>query len=99
MHVAGGWIGAAEAILDPAEMAEPVPGLRQRAAHMPAPAFDDAPLQCRHRAERHQIAGGVVEFLAGQRLWLFFTGGFSLRDVEAIGVLNERVEASPAGPR
>ena len=40
----------------------------------------------------------MIERLRRQRLRLVGAGGFGLGDVEAVGVLHQRVEAAPAGP-
>src|SRR5260370_13716930 len=52
-----------EAIGDAAEIPQPSPGLRQRYADMPAAALARLARPRHHRAERHQIAGGVIEHL------------------------------------
>ncbi len=65
---------------------------------MPAAALVDPAQQRRHRAERYQIAGGVVERLAGQGLEPRFSGGFGLGKVQPGRGLRQAVEAAALGP-
>ena len=52
----------------------------------------------RHRRERHQITGGVIERLAWQRLRLAGAERFGFRGIEAACRLHERIEAAPRRP-
>src|SRR3984893_19299200 len=62
---------------DAAEVPQPASGLRQRYAYMPASAFARLARLCYHRAERHQIAGGMIEHLRRQFLWPVDAGGLA----------------------
>ena len=66
---------------------------------MPASALGGAALERRHRGERHQESGAVIERLGRQRLGLARAERLRLRVVEAVGVLHQEVEAAPVGPR
>jgi len=57
-----------KAVGDAAHVTQPQSGPRQRDAHVPAAALVDPADERRDRAERHQIAGGMVDRLAGQGL-------------------------------
>src|SRR3954452_6296879 len=87
-----------QAIFVPSEIPQPAPGLRQRYAHVPAAAFAGLAGLGHHRAERHQIAGGVVEHLRRQFLWPIYASSLSLGMVEAGRGLHERIEAAPFRP-
>src|SRR5262249_26773855 len=79
---------------------EPAPGLRERDPHEPAAALARAPGERHHRAERHQIAGQVIDrrhrvelrarLLAGEEL--------ALTVCDAADRLHDRVEATAGGP-
>src|SRR5258708_28330338 len=73
-----------EPVGDAAEVPQPSPGLRQRDADMPAAAFARLARFCHHRAERHQIAGGMIEHLRGQFLWPIDTCRLSLSMIESV---------------
>ncbi len=67
---------------------------------MPAAALIDAANERCDGAERHEIAGGVIERLAGQGLKASFSSGFSLgKGIQTGGGLHQAVEAAAAGPR
>src|SRR6202171_2137419 len=91
-------IGTGHAV-DAAEMAEPMTGLRQRAAHVPGAAVLGAARQRRHSRECQQIAGGVVEFLGGKSFWLALAERLCFRGVEAARGLHQRVKTAPVRPR
>ena len=91
-------VGTAEPVLDPAEIADPMAGLGERNAHVPAAAFADAPGKRRHSPERHEIAGGMVEHLHGQRVRLVAAGRLRLGMIEAARGLHQGIEAAPAAP-
>jgi hypothetical protein len=63
--VGGFGVGAGEAVLEAPEAGKPVARLRQGDADMPGAALARFARQRHHRAERHQIARGVVERLRG----------------------------------
>ena len=85
-------------VADPAEIPKPPPGLRQRDLDVPASAFTRLARFGHHGAERHEIAGGVVEHLRGQFLRSIDAGGLSLGMVESGRGLHQRVEAAPLSP-
>src|ERR1700684_2610968 len=87
-----------ETIGDAAKIPDPPPGLRQRHADMPTAAFARLARFRHHGAERHQIAGGVIENLRRQFLWAIDAGGHSLGMVEACRRLHQRVETAAARP-
>src|SRR5580692_5257770 len=85
--------------VDAAEMAEPMTGLRQRAAHMPGAAFPGAARQRNHRREGEQITGGMVELLGRQRSRLALAERFGFRRVQTACGLHQRVKTTPVRPR
>ena len=89
--------GQDEAV-DAPERAQPVAGLRERDAHVPASALLRAAGERRHRGKRHQEAGAVIERLRRQRLRRVGAGGLRLGDIEAVGILHQRIEAAPRRP-
>ena len=95
------WLGsgALKPRLESPEARQPAPGLRQRHAHVPRAAFAGLAHQRHHRPERHQVAGGVIERLAGQLLGTLDAGGFGLGMVEPARRLHQRVEPAPCRPR
>ncbi len=68
-------VGAVETALDAPELLEPARRPGQGDAHVPAATLGHAAAQRDHGGERHEIAGRVVERLAGQRLGALDTGG------------------------
>src|SRR3984893_15563239 len=84
---------------DAAEMAEPMTGLRQRAAHMPRAAFLGAARQRRHGGEGEQIAGGVVELLGGKGFWVALAERFGFCPAQAARRLYQRIKTTPLCPR
>ena len=97
-HVVEAGIGAGEAV-DASERTQPVAGLGERDADVPASALVRAAGERRHRGKGHEIAGAVIERLRRQRLRRFGAGGLRLGDIEAVDVLHQRIEAAPARPR
>src|SRR6202034_4810246 len=67
-----------ETVGDAAEVPQPAPGLRQRHADMPAAALARLTRPRHHRAERHQVAAGVIEHLRRQFLRPVDAGGLAL---------------------
>ena len=80
---------------------QPAPGLRQRDPHQPAPAFLRAPGQRHHRAERHQVAGQVVDRRDRIELRTRRRAGeqLALAAGDAADRLHHGVEAAARGPR
>src|SRR6185437_1965390 len=83
-----------KAIGNAAEIPEPAAGLRQRDADMPASPLALLSRQSHHGAERHQIAGGMVEHLRRQFLRALDAGGETLGMVETGRGLHQRIEAA-----
>ena len=80
---------------------QPAPGLCQRDAHQPAAAFGRSALQRYERAERHQIAGQIIDrrHRIELRAGLFAGEELTLASSDAADVLHDRVETAPARPR
>src|SRR5438876_11470861 len=65
---------------------------------MPASALARLAGLRHHRAECHQIAGGVVEHLRRQFLWSIDAGGLAFGMIETGCGLHQRVEAAAFRP-
>src|SRR5882757_2556362 len=63
---------------DTAEIPQPASSLRQRHPYMPASALARLARLRHHGAERHEVAGGVIEHLRRQLLRPIDAGGLSL---------------------
>jgi len=89
-----------ETIGHAAEIPNPSSGLRQRHPDMPAAAFARLARLRHHGAERHQIAGGVIEYLRRQFLRSIDSGRLRFGMVEAGRGLHQRVKPrrSAQGP-
>src|SRR5262245_45324717 len=79
-HVLERRVRAIQAVWYAAEAANPVTGLRERDPHVPAAAVANTPRERAHRSERHQVAGRVVERLAGESFWLVGSRRLGLGD-------------------
>ena len=85
-------------VVDPAEIPQPPPGLRQRHLNVPTAAFARLACPRHHGAERHEVAGGMVEHLRRQFLRTIHTGGSSFGVIEAGRGLHQRIEATSRRP-
>jgi len=61
-----------------AQIDDPFANLRERDAHQPTAAFAGAPRQRHHGAERHQIAGAIIDGRYGVELRSWRLGGHDL---------------------
>src|SRR5262249_57227217 len=66
-----------------AELAKPVAGLCERDSNVPATALRSTARERRHRRERHEVAGSVVEHLSRERSRLPRTASLRLPGREA----------------
>src|SRR6202043_1912781 len=88
-----------ETVGQAAEIPQPSSGLRQRDSDVPAAAFARLARLRHHGAERHQIAGGVIEHLRRQFLRALDTRSLSFGVIKSGGGLHERMETAAVGPR
>src|SRR2546430_3432515 len=84
---------------DPAEIPQPSSGLRQRHPDLPASALARLARLRHHGAERHEVAGGVIEHLRRQFLRPLDAGGLAFGVIETGRGLHQRVKSAALRPR